>query len=59
MNGDPCYWTGTTCITRSCDNAPDSANSAELCNAYLAGCTTDTSKCKTKVCEDYYFTTDT
>ncbi|CAD8070415.1 unnamed protein product [Paramecium primaurelia] len=57
-NGDPCYWTGTICVTRSCENAPDSVSSADECNAYLAGCTSDTVKCKTKVCEDYQFTTD-
>lgn len=30
---------GKFCLTRSCDNVPDSASSAELSKAYLAGCT--------------------
>nr|CAA09180.1 surface antigen G [Paramecium tetraurelia] len=56
--GDPCYWTGTTCITKSCDNAPDATATADECNTYLAGCTLDNVKCKTKVCEDFAFATD-
>ncbi|CAD8157961.1 unnamed protein product [Paramecium octaurelia] len=42
--GDPCYWTGTACITKSCDNAPDATATAEECNTYLAGCTLDNVK---------------
>nr|AAS94225.1 surface antigen A [Paramecium tetraurelia] len=57
-NGDPCYWTGTACITKSCDNAPDSTATADDCNTYLSGCTLDSVKCKTKVCEDFAFATD-
>ncbi|CAD8157963.1 unnamed protein product [Paramecium octaurelia] len=45
--GDPCYWTGTACITKSCDNAPDATATAEECNTYLAG-----------FCEDFAFATD-
>ena len=56
--GSPCYWTGTACITKSCDNAPDATASADDCNTYLAGCTLDNVKCKTKVCEDFAFATD-
>ncbi|CAD8183449.1 unnamed protein product [Paramecium pentaurelia] len=56
--GDPCYWTGTACITKSCDNAPDATATADECNTYLAGCTLDNVKCKTKVCEDFAFATD-
>ncbi|CAK64788.1 unnamed protein product (macronuclear) [Paramecium tetraurelia] len=56
--GRSCYWNGTACITRTCENAPDSTASAEDCNTYLAGCTLDSVKCKTKVCEDFAFATD-
>ncbi|CAD8157933.1 unnamed protein product [Paramecium octaurelia] len=56
--GDPCYWTGTACITKSCENAPDATSTAVDCNTYLAGCTLDAVKCKTKVCEDFAYTTD-
>nr|P13837.1 RecName: Full=G surface protein, allelic form 156; Flags: Precursor [Paramecium primaurelia]CAA27514.1 unnamed protein product [Paramecium primaurelia] len=56
--GDPCYWTGTACITKSCDNAPDATATADECNTYLAGCTLNNVKCKTKVCEDFAFATD-
>ncbi|CAK64863.1 unnamed protein product (macronuclear) [Paramecium tetraurelia] len=53
-----CYWNGTACITRSCENAPEATSSAEDCNTYLSGCTSDSVKCKTKVCEDFAFATD-
>ncbi|CAD8145016.1 unnamed protein product [Paramecium octaurelia] len=56
--GRSCYWNGTACITRTCENAPDSTASADDCNTYLAGCTLDSVKCKTKVCEDFAFATD-
>ncbi|CAD8110299.1 unnamed protein product [Paramecium primaurelia] len=56
--GDPCYWNGTACITRTCENAPDATVTAEECNTYLAGCTLDNVKCKPKVCEDFAFATD-
>ncbi|CAD8176961.1 unnamed protein product [Paramecium pentaurelia] len=57
--GDPCYWNGTACITRTCENAPEATATADECNTYLPGCTLDTVKCKTKVCEDFAFATDT
>ncbi|CAD8109110.1 unnamed protein product [Paramecium primaurelia] len=57
-SGRLCYWNGTGCITRSCDNAPEATASPDECNTYLAGCTLDTVKCKTKVCEDFAFATD-
>ncbi|CAD8045477.1 unnamed protein product [Paramecium sonneborni] len=56
--GYACYWTGTTCITKSCDNAPDSTTTTDECNTYLSGCTLDAIKCKTQICEDFNFTTD-
>ncbi|CAD8124653.1 unnamed protein product [Paramecium sonneborni] len=57
-SGRSCYWTGTACITRTCENAPDATATADECNTYLAGCTLDSVKCKTKVCEDFAFATD-
>ncbi|CAD8176985.1 unnamed protein product [Paramecium pentaurelia] len=58
-SGRLCYWNGTGCITRTCENAPDATVSAEECNTYLSGCTLDALvKCKTKVCEDFAFATD-
>ncbi|CAD8109099.1 unnamed protein product [Paramecium primaurelia] len=58
-SGRLCYWNGTACITRSCDNAPEATASPDECNTYLAGCTLDADvKCKTKVCEDFAFATD-
>ncbi|CAD8202267.1 unnamed protein product [Paramecium octaurelia] len=56
--GQPCYWTGTDCITRACENAPEETATAEQCNNYLYGCTIDVIKCKIKICEDYLLTTD-
>ncbi|CAD8108961.1 unnamed protein product [Paramecium primaurelia] len=57
-NGKSCYWNGTACITRTCENAPEATATADECNTYLAGCTLDSVKCKTKVCEDFAFATD-
>ncbi|CAK82827.1 unnamed protein product (macronuclear) [Paramecium tetraurelia] len=56
--GDPCYWTGTACITKQCENAPDATATADDCNTYFTGCTLDSVKCKTKVCEDFAYATD-
>ncbi|CAK70236.1 unnamed protein product (macronuclear) [Paramecium tetraurelia] len=56
--GQSCYWTGTECITKSCENAPIETATAEQCNNYLYGCTIDVIKCKIKICEDYVLTTD-
>ncbi|CAD8109130.1 unnamed protein product [Paramecium primaurelia] len=57
-SGRLCYWNGTGCITRTCENAPEATASPDECNTYLAGCTLDSVKCKTKVCEDFAFATD-
>ncbi|CAK72099.1 unnamed protein product (macronuclear) [Paramecium tetraurelia] len=56
--GQLCYWTGTDCITKTCENAPEETATAEQCNNYLYGCTIDVIKCKIKICEDYVLTTD-
>ncbi|CAK61619.1 unnamed protein product, partial (macronuclear) [Paramecium tetraurelia] len=46
--GQLCYWTGTDCITKTCENAPEETATAEQ---YVI-------KCKIKICEDYVLTTD-
>ncbi|CAD8120354.1 unnamed protein product [Paramecium sonneborni] len=58
IQGNPCFWTGDTCITRTCDNAPESMLTPEKCESYLSGCTIDNIKCKIKICEHYHLTTD-
>ena len=56
--GSPCYWTGTACITKTCDNAPNTTYTVDECNTYLDGCTYDVIKCRLKVCENFALTTD-
>lgn len=60
-NGKECYWIedSSSCITKTCDNAPSTISDAAGCEEYLSGCTMfDDVKCKTKICEDFVFTTD-
>ncbi|CAD8125030.1 unnamed protein product [Paramecium sonneborni] len=57
-SGRLCYWNGTGCVTRSCENAPEETSTPEQCHDHLAGCTLDSVKCKTKICEDFAFATD-
>ncbi|CAD8210128.1 unnamed protein product [Paramecium octaurelia] len=54
-----CFWDTTDgkCITKKCENSPNTGSESE-CDTYLSGCTTDTIKCKTKICEDFPLTTD-
>ncbi|CAD8096596.1 unnamed protein product [Paramecium sonneborni] len=56
--GDPCFWTGKECVSRSCENAPDSIQTDEDCQNYFPGCAYSKNKCRTKVCEDYDYKTD-
>ncbi|CAD8198030.1 unnamed protein product [Paramecium pentaurelia] len=43
------------CITKTCQNIPDSISD---CTQYLDSCYNDTIKCKTAICEYYYYSTD-
>lgn len=54
-----CFWdtTENKCITKKCENSPKFESESD-CKNFLPGCTTDTIKCKTKICEDFPFSTD-
>ncbi|CAK68380.1 unnamed protein product (macronuclear) [Paramecium tetraurelia] len=52
-----CYYDNdqSKCITKTCQNKPDSISS---CSEYLGQCYEDTIKCKSAICEYYYYATD-
>lgn len=38
--GDPCYWTGTACVDKTCSVLPTTLTTNKECEEQLSGCIT-------------------
>lgn len=52
--GKACFWSGGSCVIKSCSNAPDLQN----CSGHLPNCAFVEEKCKPKICEEFSGATD-